>query len=61
MRNTRVSTRSSNLSVTLRLLQKLMGIPDLKKRSIQHTYIMFLEIACQRTFKGVQDQAKDPK
>ena len=61
MRNSRVSTRSSNLSVTLRLLQKLMGIPDLKKRSIQHTYIMFLEIACQRTFKGLQDQAKDPK
>ena len=38
-----------------------MGIPDLKKRSIKHTYIMFLEIACQRTFKGLQDQAKDPK
>ena len=34
MGNSRVSARSSNLSVTLRLLQKLMGIPDLKKRSI---------------------------
>ena len=43
------------------MLQKLMGIPDLKKRSIKHTYIMFLEIACQRSFKGLQDQAKDPK
>ena len=61
MKNSKVSTRSSNTSVTLRLLQKLMGIPDLKKRSIQQAYVMFLEIACQRTFKGLQDQAKDPK
>ena len=61
MRNSRVGTRGSNLSVTLRLLQKLMGIPDFKKRSIKHTYIMFLETACQRAFKGLQDQAKDPK
>ena len=43
------------------MLQKLMGIPDLKKSSIKHMYIMFLEIACQRSFKGLQDQAKDPK
>ena len=62
MRNSKVSARSSNSSVTLRLLKKLiMGIADLKKRSIQHTCIMFLEIACQRSFKGLQDQAKDPK
>ena len=42
MRNSRVGARVSNSSVTLRLLQKSMGILDLNKRSVQHTYIMFL-------------------